>query len=532
MQYQYYHIYGVEEFPAPWEACSYTPEIESEFIAHHLGPMLNETHPDVKLFIFDHNKDHAPLWADEILPSSTSNSSLNKAAAAKYVDGVAVHWYADSGDRLLDGALGAANMHRLLNHIEERDEAIASMNDDVVKDTLILGTESCHCPSTGYAGGDIRVAWARAERYAHTILSDLASGSSGWIEWNLLLDSIGGPNHLGNMCDAPILAVPHRALDADIEGIPHLMSWEVDKNPFGRIIGDERTKAELNALGISSKYLDVGLAVQPMYYYMGHISRYVRPGSTPVKALVDSSEQSVNIDVPDFPSRTFRASEAGIAGGGLNELARDGTEATLWPCEGSTRQNWKLNEKNQLQVFGQDWLGRPTSSCLSNTADDDLQTLVLTSCDEKYGNPGVFQIEAFEDSPSYIKMKLEGTNKRSANKCVLAKAVKNNGGSYGVRGGSQVDIGDCSEAAAKWKFSSGEILSTYFDGGEVCLTTGWPFLQVGAFKTPSSPEGSKTVLILNEAEQSANYVLKDGEIIIATASIPSHSIQTIVYDSN
>ena len=44
-------------------------------------------------------------------------------------------------------------------------------------------------------------------------------------------------------------------------------------------------------------------------------------------------------------------------------------------------------------------------------------------------------------------MKLEGTNKRSANKCVLAKAVKNNGGSYGVRGGSQVDIGDCSEAA-------------------------------------------------------------------------------------
>lgn len=44
---------------------------------------------------------------------------------------------------------------------------------------LVLGSEACHCPTTGYAGGDINVAWARAERYGHTILSDLAAGSNG-----------------------------------------------------------------------------------------------------------------------------------------------------------------------------------------------------------------------------------------------------------------------------------------------------------------------------------------------------------------
>ena len=46
------------EFPAPWEACSYTPETESDFVAYHLGPQLEKDHPDVRIFMFDHNKDH------------------------------------------------------------------------------------------------------------------------------------------------------------------------------------------------------------------------------------------------------------------------------------------------------------------------------------------------------------------------------------------------------------------------------------------------------------------------------------------
>ena len=43
---------------------------------------------------------------------------------------------------------------------------------------------------------------------AHAILGDLLAGSSGWIDWNVLLDASGGPNHLGNTCDAPIIASP------------------------------------------------------------------------------------------------------------------------------------------------------------------------------------------------------------------------------------------------------------------------------------------------------------------------------------
>ena len=80
--------------------------------------------------------------------------------------------YAGGMDRLLDGAQGAPNMHRYISMLKAKN---------IKPDHLVLGSESCHCPTTGYAGGDINVAWARAERYGHTILSDLAAGSNGEI---------------------------------------------------------------------------------------------------------------------------------------------------------------------------------------------------------------------------------------------------------------------------------------------------------------------------------------------------------------
>ena len=36
-------------------------------------------------------------------------------------------------------------------------------------------------------------------------MGDLAAGSAGWIDWNVLLDARGGPNHLNNTCDVPLV---------------------------------------------------------------------------------------------------------------------------------------------------------------------------------------------------------------------------------------------------------------------------------------------------------------------------------------
>jgi glucosylceramidase len=94
--------------------------------------------------------------------------------------------------------------------------------------------------------------------------------------------------------------------------------------------------------------------------------------------------------------------------------------------------------------------------------------------------------------------------------------------------------GSCASPGAMWKYEEGtrgEITSSYLEEGEVCMTTGWPFLQMGAFSTPNG-ESDNTVVLLNEARDSANYVLYNGDDVILSGSIPPRSIQTVLLDSN
>mmetsp|Transcript_12085 Transcript_12085/g.33429 ORF Transcript_12085/g.33429 Transcript_12085/m.33429 type:complete len:863 (+) Transcript_12085:200-2788(+) len=489
------------EFPAPWEACAYTPFTETDFVANHLGPQLEKDHPDVKLLVFDHNKDHVNTWAHVLL-----NETLG---ARQYVDGIAYHWYAGGMDRLLDGALGIPNMHRLQDNLKK----------DNMGQQLVLGSESCHCPTTGYAGGDISVIWARAERYAHTILADLAAGSNGWVEWNLLLDTIGGPNHLGNLCESTLLAAPHRAKDA-LSDMPPLPDFEKDK-PFGKVnIGDGRTREELNALGFPAEYLDVGVVVQPIFYYMGHISRYVRPGSYAVPGLITGGGGG--------NGRIFRPKDSTVMGGGENSLARNGIELTMWPCEGSTRQKfyWNFDPSQKILVHGHDWLGHPTESCIARFVDEELMGLRLTDCKEDAGLFSVVPLPAPDDSRYHIV--LLNHPWKTTPQCLMIEKLGNNGGANGPLGGAQVVVGECedSDESAKWSIDaeSGEASSTYL-GDEICMTTGWPFLQMGAFVTPGN---NKTVVLLNEANDAANFVLQDEDNIVLTSSIPPRSIQTYV----
>ena len=48
--------------------------------------------------------------------------------------------------------------------------------------------------------------WRFGEGYAHDIIGDLNAGANGWVDWNLLLDEHGGPNHAGITCDAAVRA--------------------------------------------------------------------------------------------------------------------------------------------------------------------------------------------------------------------------------------------------------------------------------------------------------------------------------------
>ena len=52
--------------------------------------------------------------------------------------------------------------------------------------------------------GEVR----KAEMYAHDMIGNFHAGVSTFLDWNLLLDEQGGPNHVGNFCAAPVMLEP------------------------------------------------------------------------------------------------------------------------------------------------------------------------------------------------------------------------------------------------------------------------------------------------------------------------------------
>ncbi|KAL9655934.1 hypothetical protein ABK040_007555 [Willaertia magna] len=156
-----------------YEACLYTPEYTRDFIKNYLGPRIKKDHPNIKIMIYDHNRDHAFNWAKIIY------SDLE---ASKYVDGMAIHWYSSVSDG---------------PDLEDYDKLTLTHNLD--KSKFILGTEACW--GNGVKLGD----WYRGEAYAKDIIKDLQYNVVGWNDWNCFLNLQGGPNHVDGWCDAPII---------------------------------------------------------------------------------------------------------------------------------------------------------------------------------------------------------------------------------------------------------------------------------------------------------------------------------------
>ena len=96
-------------------------------------------------------------------------------------------------------------------------------------DKKLLFTEGCLYPFDYSRLSE----WHWGEEYAKSIIHDLNNSVVGWTDWNILLDEKGGPNHVGNYCYAPVIA---------------------------------NTKTNELIYMIS-------------YYYLGHFSKYIRPGA-------------------------------------------------------------------------------------------------------------------------------------------------------------------------------------------------------------------------------------------------------------
>mmetsp|Transcript_56066 Transcript_56066/g.155258 ORF Transcript_56066/g.155258 Transcript_56066/m.155258 type:complete len:198 (+) Transcript_56066:2-595(+) len=98
------------------------------------------------------------------------------------------HWYGDPRHEWWADAAGMACFENVRQVHEMRP------------DKHLWVTETCQ--ELGPHIGD----WRVAERYSESIIRDFNNFCEAWIDWNLVLNEFGGPNHKGNECSAPIIA--------------------------------------------------------------------------------------------------------------------------------------------------------------------------------------------------------------------------------------------------------------------------------------------------------------------------------------
>ena len=195
-----------------WESMLYTAEEERDFLKNHLGPTIRaSSHAGTKIVVWDHNRD---------MMVHRANVIFGDPEAAQYAWGMGFHWYETW-----------AGFDPMFDNVGRVHEAWP--------DKVLLLTEAT---VEKFDWSQVQ-RWSNGERYGTSIINDLNNGASAWIDWNMLLDEHGGPNHVGNYCFSPIHA-------------------------------DTRTGE---------------LVYTPSYWYIGHFSRFLRPGAKRVGAASSRS---------------------------------------------------------------------------------------------------------------------------------------------------------------------------------------------------------------------------------------------------
>lgn len=171
-----------------WESCIYNAEEEGRFIRDFLAPELKKAGlEDVGILLWDHNKERVFTRTREILEMENMPDLIR---------GVAFHWY--SGDHFENLALCRRFYPQLQLVFTEGCVELRATNTTVAEKAERLGRSQ----------DTVKGPWGFGELYAHDIVGNLNGGMSRYLDWNLLLDVKGGPNHVENYCSAPILCNP------------------------------------------------------------------------------------------------------------------------------------------------------------------------------------------------------------------------------------------------------------------------------------------------------------------------------------
>ena len=197
-----------------WESMHFTPETQNAFIKNHLGPTLQANgNGDIKVLIYDQNRDGMEHWTDTIFGDPET---------APFVHGAAVHWYSSTykvHEKIFDRVHDKFPSFSII-HTEGTIDDLGKPAPDGILDPALF-EESDWFNNDAFWWNDNATDWAYTatwapnnvdhpvytpvHRYARNIIVSLNHWMEGWIDWNIVLDQDGGPNHAGNFCGAPIM---------------------------------------------------------------------------------------------------------------------------------------------------------------------------------------------------------------------------------------------------------------------------------------------------------------------------------------
>lgn len=255
-----------------WESMHFTPEEMTDFVHNHLGPKLEaDGKGDLKILGYDQNREHLKQWVDVMYKDE---------ASSKYYAGTAIHWYASTYEVFpeeLQYAHNKAPGKYLIQSEACVDSEIPKWQDDKwywSKEATDWGWDWAPDKDKHF-----HPKYAPTYRYARDIIGCLNNWVDGWIDWNMVLDTQGGPNWFKNWCVAPVIV-------------------NTDKD---------------------------AVYFTPLYYIMAHFSKFIRPGAKRIgfknsdKNLMVTAAQNPDGSIavvvfnPEKEVKSFRVSLNGIS---------------------------------------------------------------------------------------------------------------------------------------------------------------------------------------------------------------------------
>lgn len=174
-----------------WESCVFSCLEQKKFLYNHLLPKLNDT----KVLLWDHNKDNLFNIVNSIYEENDK------------IAGTCFHYYTG----------------HCFNELKKLRDKYPKM--------LLINSEMC----CGYSPYN-EISWIScAEYYLRDIIGDMNCGVNAYLDWNILLDTLGGPGHSKNYVKSPSIR------------------------------------------------MDSGYIKSPIYYYLYHVSHFIKDKSIVIK---------------------------------------------------------------------------------------------------------------------------------------------------------------------------------------------------------------------------------------------------------